>query len=192
MYRKIGLFFLSLWLLFILTIVITVNIPFCFSESCEFIGIGNLISKNVIPIICLLCLVIGFYSFLDFSKKSKGATQIPFKITKIESIDYEHLTFLTTYIVPLVCFNFVNLRYQIVLVILLIVIGIIYVRTDLFYANPTLALLNYRIYKIDGEFKDGQRRDIVLISRKKLDNNQRCDYLKLDNRIYYAKPKVDE
>lgn len=192
MYRKIGLFFLSLWLLFILTIVITVNIPFCFSGNCEFIGIGNLVSKNVIPLISLLSLIIGFYSFLDFSKKLKGATQIPFKIIKIEGIDYEHLTFLTTYIVPLVCFNFVDLRYQIVLVILLIVIGIIYVRTDLFYANPTLALLNYRIYKIDGEFKEGIRRNIILISRKKLENNQRCDYIKLDNRIYYAKPKIDE
>lgn len=192
MYRKIGLFFLSLWLFFILTIVITVNIPLCFSKSCEFIGFGYLFSENIIPLICLFCLIIGLYSFFDFSKKLKGATQIPFKITKIEGIDYEHLTFLTTYIVPLVCFNFVDNRYQIVLVILLVVIGIIYVRTDLFYANPTLALLNYRIYKINGEFKDGVRENIVLISRSKLENNQRCDYIKLDNRIYYAKPKVNE
>jgi len=85
-------------------------------------------------------LIIGLYSFLDFSKQLKGATQIPFKITKIEGIDYEHLTFLTTYIIPLVCFNFIDLRYQTVLVALLVLIGIIYVRTDLFYANPTLGL----------------------------------------------------
>ena len=108
---------------------------------------------------------------------------------KIENIDYEHLTFLTTYIVPLVCFNFVDTRYQLVLIILLVVIGVIYIRTDLFYANPTLALLNYRIYRVDGKFKDGIRENIVLISRKTLEVNQRVDYIKLDNRIYYAKPK---
>ena len=189
MYRKIGLFFLSLWLFFILTIIITADITICFSSDCNFIGLGNLLAKNIIPLICIICLMIGIFSYIDFSYKLKNAIQIPFKIIKIESIDYEHLTFLTTYIVPLVCFNFIDTRYQIVLVILLVVIGIIYVRTDLFYANPTLALLNYRIYRVDGNFKDGGRNNIILISRSKLELDQRIDYLKLDNRIYYAKTK---
>jgi len=189
MYRKIGLFFVSLWLFFILTIIITVEVPICFSKECEFIGLWVLLSKNVIPAICILCLLIGTYSYFDFSFKLNDATQMPFKIKKIEGIDYEHLTFLTTYIVPLVCFNFVDIRYQLVLVILLIVIGVIYIRTDLFYANPTLALLNYKIYRVDGEFKEGIRLDVVLISRTTLELNQRVDYIKLDNRIYYAKPK---
>lgn len=189
MYRKIGLFFLSLWLFFLLTIVITIDVPLCFSQNCEFIGYSELLRRNSIPVICFVCLLIGFYSYLDFTYKLKDATQLPFKIDKIENIDYEHLTFLTTYIVPLVCFNFIDTRYQIVLLILLVVIGIIYIRTDLFYANPTLALLNYRIYKIDGEFKEGIRNNIILITRSKLEINQRCDYIKLDNRIYYAKPK---
>ncbi len=189
MYRKIGLFFLSLWLFFLLTIVITIDVPLCFSKNCEFIEFSELLRRNVIPIICIICLLIGGYSYLDFTYKLKDATQIPFKIVKLENIDYEHLTFLTTYIVPLVCFNFIDSRYQIVLLILLVVIGIIYIRTDLFYANPTLALLNYRIYKIEGEFKEGIRNNIILITRSKLEINQRCDYIKLDNRIYYAKPK---
>lgn len=189
MYRKIGLFFLSLWLFFILTIIITADVPICFSNGCNFIGFRTLLSNNIIPLICIVCLLIGTYSYFDFSFKLKDATQIPFKISKIENIDYEHLTFLTTYIVPLVCFNFIEIRYQLVLIILLVVIGIIYIRTDLFYANPTLALLNYRIYRVDGEFKDGIRENIVLISRKTLEVNQRVDYIKLDNRIYYAKPK---
>lgn len=189
MYRKIGLFFLSLWLFFILTIVITYDIPISISSDFEFIGIGVLLSKNIIPLICIVCLLIGLYSYLDFSHQLKGATQMPFVITEINSIEYEHLTFLTTYIIPLVCFNFIDVRYQIVLLILLIVIGTIYVRTDLFYANPTLAILKYRIYRINGEFKEGSRSGIILISRKKLMLNQRCDYIKLDDRIYYAKPK---
>ncbi len=116
---------------------------------------------------------------------------MPFKIAKIENINYEHLTFLTTYIVPLVCFNFVDLRYQIVLLILIFVIAMIYIKTDLFYANPTLALLNYKIYKVDGDFKDGKRENLILISRNNLELKQRCDYIKLDNRIYFVKPKKE-
>lgn len=192
MYRKIGLFFLSLWLLFILTIIITIDIPICFTGNWEFIGIKKLLSRNAIPLISVISLLIGLYSYYDFTHKLRDAVQVPFKVKKIESIDYEHLTFLTTYIIPLVCFNFQNVRYQIVLFVLLFVIASIYVKTDLFYANPTLALLNFRIYKVNGQFKDGERNDIIIITRKEVKLEDRCDYIKLDNRIYYAKPKLNE
>ena len=187
--RKIGLFILSLWLFFILTIIITIYVPVYFGEDYVFIGWCELLSKNIIPIICLLGIVLGFVSFFDFKNALKSATNMPFSINKIENINCEHLTFLTTYIVPLVFFNFFEIRYQIVLVILLIAICAIYVKTDLFYANPTLALLGFKIYKIDGKFEDGVREGIILISKENLSKEQRCDYLKLDDRIYYVKIK---
>lgn len=189
MKRKIGLFFLSLWLFFILTIIITVHIPITFSENWKFIGWFELLTNNVIPILCVIGIFIGIYSYFDFKYVLKNATNMPFTISKIENINYEHLTFLTTYIVPLVCFNFIEVRYQIVLLVLLVVICIIYVKTDLFYANPTLALLGFKIYKIEGSFEDGTREGIILISKQSLSKNIRCDYIKLDDRIYYAKIK---
>ncbi len=178
-----------MWLFFVLVIIITCKIPICSEGPCEFVGFGELLKSNIIPLLSLIGIAIGAISYFDFNYKLGDATHMPFNIVKIQSIDYEHLTFLTTYIVPLVCFNFLSMRYQIVLLILLVVIGIIYIRTDLFYANPTLALLKYRIYRVDGQFEDGLREEIILIARRKLNKNQRCDYLKLDDRIYYAKPK---
>ncbi len=147
MLRKIGLFFLSLWLLFLLLIIITADIPMCFSKNSEFVGFGYLISHNIIPLFCIISLIIGAFSYYDFIFTTKGSPNLSFEIMEIENIDYEHLTFLTTYIFPLITFNFVSIRYQIVFFILLLVIGIIYIRTDLFYANPTLAILRFRIYR---------------------------------------------
>ncbi|WP_424653440.1 anti-phage protein KwaA [Capnocytophaga sputigena] len=189
MYRKIGLFFLSLWLLFLSIIIITIDIPIYFGDNYKFVNLKELFLQNIVPFICILCLIIGIVSYFDFSFKIKGANQMPFKITKITDINYEHLTFLTTYIIPLVCFDFAKTRHLVVLLLLIIVICIIYIKTDLFYANPTLALLNYRIYNVDGEFKDGDRTNIILISREKLKLGQRCDYIKLDDRIYFVKLK---
>jgi len=187
MKRKIGLFFLSLWLLFVLIIIITVEIPICFSDDCSFIGFGQLISNNVIPLICLIALLIGAVSYFDFRYQMNGSPELSFKITEIENIDYEHLTFLTTYIIPLVCFKFDALRYQLVFVLILTVIGIIYVRTDLFYTNPTLAILQFRIYRVDGEFRGSESRKAkILITKDKLNKDDNVKYLKLDERIYYA------
>ncbi|TDX86569.1 anti-phage protein KwaA [Epilithonimonas xixisoli] len=190
--RKIGLFFLSMWLFFALTIIITGHIPLYYKSDWAFIGWEELLCKNIIPLLCLAGILIGIYSYFDFRFSLKDATNMPFTIKKIEGINYEHLTFLTTYIVPLVCFNFDNTRYQIVLLFLLIVICAIYVKTDLFYANPTLALLGFKIYKIDGNFEDGAREGIILISKENLSKDIRCDYIKLDERIYYAKIKQND
>lgn len=187
MIRKIGLFFLSLWLLFVLIIIITAKVPTCFTGDCTFVGWPYLLSNNLIPILCLFALLVGLISYLDFKYQMKGTPELSFKVTEIENIDYEHLTFLTTYIIPLVCFQFENLRYIIVFIIILFVIGSIYIRTDLFYANPTLAILKFRIYKVSGEFRNGEKRqNRILISKDKLTKDDRVKYLKLDDRIYYA------
>lgn len=105
-----------------------------------------------------------------------------FKVIEIENVEYEHLTFLATYIIPLVCFQLENLRYVVVLIILLVVIGCIHIRTDMFYANPTLALLKFRIYKVKGLFRVGEiRENMILITREELQTKDQIKYIKLDH-----------
>lgn len=187
MIRKIGLFFLSLWLLFVLIILITANIPIEFSINSVFVGWNFLLVNNIIPIFCVISLFIGYVSYRDFIHQTKGTPELSFKIKEIEKIDYEHLTFLTTYIIPLVCFQFDDFRYVIAFLIILFVIGTIYIRTDLFYANPTLAILNFRIYKVTGEFRNGDiRLNKILISKDLFEKEDKVKYYKLDERIYYA------
>ena len=143
MLRKVELYILSLWLLFLFIIIINIDIPTCFHAGCSFIGFDRLLTQgNIISMIAFMFLIVGIISYFRFDYDLKGSGDIPFQIIKIESINYENLTFLTTYVIPLVCFNFVSGRYLIVFVLLLILIGVMYVRTDQFYANPTLALLN--------------------------------------------------
>jgi hypothetical protein len=147
----------------------------------------SLLAKNFISIISFFLLVYCVFAYKHFEFELKGATDLPFEIKKIESINYEHLTFLATYVVPLISFNFSSGRQMIVLVLLLIVMGIIYIKTDLFYANPSLALLGFHIYLATGNFKMGNRDGIVLISRERLSEGQSVSYIKLDDRIYYTK-----
>ena len=185
--EKFKLYLLSLGLLFVFIILFTINIPICFDEACSFVGVKELVYDNVVSIISVLILVYCFYVYNRFVYDLKGATEIPFEIKRIESINYEHLTFLATYIVPLISFDFDNGRQMAVLALLLIVMGIIYIKTDLFYANPTLALLGFHIYRADGHFKNGYREGIILIYRGRIQEKQKVSYIYLDDRIYYVK-----
>lgn len=185
--RKVDLYILSLGLLFVFFIIITINFPDSLFKINNYASWLALLTSNVMAIISMILLAYCFFAYKKFDFDLKGATDIPFEIKKIESINYEHLTFLATYVVPLISFDFGSGRQMIVLALLLIVMGIIYIKTDLFYANPSLALLGFHIYQADGSFKNGDKEGIILICRGRLEEGQRVSYIKLDDRIYYAK-----
>lgn len=105
-------------------------------------------------------------------------------------MNYEHLTFLTTYIIPLICFDLSQIRYVIVLFVLIFIIGIIYIKTDLFFANPTLALLGYHIYKIDAKSKSKEFDQIIVISRSFIKKDQEIKLKLLDDNIFYGRPVI--
>lgn len=186
-FRKINLYILSLGLLFAFFIIITIQFPDEDFNIEELQCWKEILISNIISIICFIMLIYCYFAYKKFEFDLKGTTDIPFSVTKIESINYEHLTFLATYIIPLISFDFESIRQMIVLGLLLVVMGVIYIKTDLFYANPSLALLGFYIYKANGSFKNGIRDDIIIISREKFIIGQKVLYIKLDDRIYYAK-----
>ena len=185
--EKFELYIVSLWLLFLLIVVVTIDIPTCFEPECSFIGLKALAGRNVVPIIALVFVGLGALYYFRFNYKIAGSQSIPVAVSDVEDINYEHLTFLTTYIIPLICFNLTSMRYLIALGLLLIVIGIIYVRTDKFYANPTLAVLGFRLYSAKVTKRTGEEVKVTLITKDRIKSGEKIRFLELDERVYYAK-----
>jgi len=185
--EKFELYILSLWFLFLLIIVVTIDVPFCYGDNCKFIGILPLIQKNIVSIIALLFLAFGTLFYLRFDYRIAGSKSIAAKIVKIEDVNYEHLTFLTTYIIPLICFNLTSTRYLLALGLLLVIIGIIYIKTDKFYANPTLAVLGFRVYKVTLDTRLGLKENLVVISKERLTEGDNINRLSLDEKVYFAR-----
>lgn len=185
--RKIDLYILSLAILFCFFIFITLRFPVCFGAKCEFIGWSLLLKNNVVPLVCLGLLIYCWIAYRRFKYDTNKTVELLLKIIKIEKINYEHLTFLATYIIPLITFDFEKERYVIVLAVLLIIMGVIYIKTDLFYANPSLALLGFNIYKLDVSITGGiNKTGLILITRRQLKENDMVSYIVLDERVYYS------
>lgn len=182
---KIQLYILSLWLLFALLFLNKIQIPLCF-ENCEFIGLGKLITLNIIPIICIVFIIAGFWFYYRFKYIIKGAKSLPEKIEEMENINWEHLTFLVTYIIPLLSFdldfNLTKDRNGLMFFLVLIVIGMIYVKTNMFYNNPTLAILGYHIYKS----KTTNQKNIIIISSEVLQEQDWIEHKHISDNIYFA------
>lgn len=179
---KVGMYLLSLWLLFVLIFVNKVSIDICleckFADNQELIDIAK---ANVLPLICVGLLLVSVACYFRFRYLIAGAQDGPLCIESIEDKNAEHLVFLATYVVPLVGFGLDNVRQIINLGITLGLLGALYVRTNLFYANPTLALLGFRIFNVT--FQDGPA---ILIANSGLEKGDAVNVLKLDKNIYFA------
>ena len=65
----------------------------------------------------------------------------------------------------------------------LILIGCIYVKTNLFYTNPTLSVMGFKVYKLNTQ----QTKDIIVISKNTLHLNDYIHPRQIEDNIYYAK-----
>lgn len=190
MKMKFLMYISSLWLLFIMLIILYIDVPLEFGENSHYIGTWNLITRNIIPVVSIVMLIVSSFFVTTFNYSISRGMQSYFKIKRIQNKNYEHLTFLTTYILPLIAFNLSEIRFVIMFLLLIFVIGFIYVKTDLFYANPTLALLGYQLYEADVEMRDNKTyENLILISKANINKESNLEYLKIDDRIYFVKEK---
>lgn len=177
---KIQFYILSLWLLFILIFINKINISFCFGEDCHFIGMKELIHNNLVPLISIVFIIAGFVFYFRFKYLVNGNHSLPERVISIENVNFEHLTFLATYLLPFLTFNLTEDRNALIFFLILIIIGSIYVKTNMFYSNPTLALLGYHIYKIS----TSNRKNVIIISKDKISQNDWIKVKILDDNIY--------
>lgn len=188
---KIELYILSLWLLFGLLLINKIEVPICFGSDCHFVGFWKLLEANWIPAICIIGMIWGCYSFWRFKHRViDSSKQGPWQIEEIENISFENLGFLATYIIPLLCFDLdFHLdegRNALMLFLVLFAIGAVYIKANLYYTNPSLALMNFRIYRISYRDQGVIKKGIVL-SREKLKIADKVFAKYIDDNIYYIK-----
>ncbi len=188
---KIELYILSLWMLFFLLFCNKIEFPIYFGSNWEFIGFWQLIKTNWIPSFCIIGMIHGFLIFRRFKNRIMDSSkQGPWEIAEIETLSFENLSFLATYIIPLLCFDLdFHLdegRNAIMLLLVLIAIGAIYVKANLYYTNPSLALLGFNIYKITYNSQNKVKKCIV-ITRTKLNEGNKIFAKHIDEEIYYVR-----
>ena len=183
---KLHFYIMSLWLLFVLLFLLTVDIPISFSKDAHFIGVMPLLKRNWFAFISLLLALLGIVFASMESRTGAGVAYPPYATISVQNENYAYLTFLTAYIIPLIGIDLTKVRYVIVLGVLLVLIGFIFIRMDLYYGNPTLALMGYRLYR--AEIKGCEAPDgIILISRDRLNKASSIKWIPIDEYVWIAK-----
>ncbi len=87
---------------------------------------------------------------------------------KTEENSDKFLEYIIAYIIPFLGFNLSTIPDLVSVVIVLILIGTLYVRSDLIYMNPMLNLFGYILNKVETDSVD-----FMVRSNNKLKNNQK-------------------
>lgn len=147
----------------------------------------QIIACNSQVIFFIFLISLGLLSYVIFQNNSNYGKRTAKRFTDITPADFDHLTFLSTYIIPLITFNLNTPRNFIVVMALLLMIGAIYLKSNLYYLNPTLLLFGYRIYKAKSDTKP-----VVLIVKGSITEISQMLHSKdLGNNIYIVKGKTN-
>lgn len=181
---KLRFYIMSLWLLFLIIFFLTVDVDV--NSVFDVKGVLEIFKQNWLAISSLILCALGVYFAIQINYEWKGVSNPPYKISTIKNENYEYLTFLTTYVIPLISIDLEKVRYVIVLAILLVMIGLIFIRMDLYYANPTLALMGYRIYRAS-IYGHNMPEGVVVISKDKLFSNNFIKWIPISENVWVAK-----
>ncbi|WP_409161667.1 anti-phage protein KwaA [Pectobacterium sp. B2J-2] len=190
-YLKTVLYILSLWLLFLSLLIMSFDKvliknlwDYVFTENFTF-PISSLRVRNIVFIVSLVFIFIGAIILIILANSFGSGWSVACTVSDISNENHEHLEFLTTYIMPLVFTDVDSKRTVLNLGLMIFVIGAIYVKTNRFYSNPSLAILGFRIYKAN--VHDRGVKKCTIICRGVLKNTDSIKYIKIDDETYLAK-----
>lgn len=186
---KVAMFNLSLLPLYLILFVQHFNVKaFAVPSSCsdlKSIVIAVFHSNAFILALVVLLVLTGLVALYVFQNIIKYGREDSVHLTNVNSKEFEHLTFVATYVLPLFAYQIKNIQSFIVFVLLLVLIGSLYVKSNWYYLNPVLLFFGYSIYSA----KLGDK-NVVLIARFKLNKSEvNSRYIDLGNNILFL---VDE
>lgn len=186
---KLSLYCISLWILMFMLIVLKIDVSMIGTKAI-WQTIKQFIAANSFSMICLGIILIGLIGYVYFKDSLNNAKRLPVEIEKCESVNYENLSFLATYVIPLVCFPMETEREIFVLFAVIVIIGCIFVKTNLYYTNPSLVLLGFNVYSV--KCKNGLAfNEGIVIVKGQLKEKDTIKYMSLSDNVYFARRLKD-
>ncbi|MFA7824674.1 anti-phage protein KwaA [Aeromonas sp. s3] len=186
--EKIKLYILSLMFLFVMVIFLSIDIkpPSSDSEVRYNIAIYYILS-NWLPILMFFSIIYCEFIRREFDFELNGSASDSLLVIDCKSENYEHLSFLATYIVPFAGLNFDSPLKLLAYLFLLVVIGIIFVRTDKYYTNPTLSIYGYKLYRATLADHVSHYHSVIVITKHDLKKGQNIAYKFISEDVCFAR-----
>jgi hypothetical protein len=137
-----------------------------------------------VAIVILTVGAAGLLWMLQYLRKAQTISAIHLNIAAFHRRDTEAMAYIVTYIIPFLVIPLHGWKEGIALSIFFVVLGILYVNSNMIHINPMLNLLGYHLYEITTE--DGGVHS--LLSRRSIRHRGTIAAVKLQDDIFLEKP----
>lgn len=138
--------------------------------------INHNLSFNILNTLCLclLLVLIGFGILGVYRENHKSYAIIKkIKILKKKSITEQHfLGYFSLFVLFALTFELERVSMFVIFLIIIILIGIVYIKNNLFYINPLLNILGYNFYDIDYLDENGNKHTTKFFYKGQINENQ--------------------
>lgn len=191
---KLSLYLLSISPVFLFSAILCADIPVCWPwEKWEFVGKDYLIDHNILSLTVLGLGVVILIITCFIIKKSvtHSSAQQSKTVISFESLNAEVITYVASFFVPLVSFNLLQINYWLVLILIFILLGFCFFKSDRFFCNPMLLLFGFNVYKTELKLhtESGKEEKVTetLIVHGVLNEGNVLKNIALTNNLYYAR-----
>lgn len=138
----------------------------------------------------LLCLILLAYIILMHRNKKAGAYTVKIISVNNRSAEY-YLSYYSFFILTLIGFSLTDPVDLIVLSMLLVLLGIVYIKNDLFFMNPTINIFRSYIYEVEYEDNDKTFTKLI-ISPQKIYEGNIVDVIISDSEFTFLRRKHEQ
>lgn len=181
----------SLSPLALLTIIKNFSFELCDNVG-QKLGVAEFIKANlpllIVMSFCAVWLVLAAVFLISFNAFKYADRKGGFSIDVVEQREEDSLNFFLTLILPLIIDDLNTWHGLILFFVIIALIWGLLSNTKLFYANPILALLGYRIAEI--AFIENQEKGVrtyIALSRGKLDEKNNVEYKDITEEVMFVK-----
>lgn len=130
---------------------------------------------NIYLIIEIAIIGVLIISFSNLMSNNKKLATKKVKVLAVSNRTGEYyLGYYSLFILSLLGFSFINIVDILVLCLLIITLGVVYIKNELYFMNPTINIFRSYIYEVEYSYKDQIERKLI-ISKEKVKINEIID-----------------
>lgn len=137
--------------------------------------------------VSFLWVMVSVLFYLDFLAFKWSGKKGGFEIRKFEEKEEASLNFFLTLIIPLLIDDLYRIQSAVSFLLVVVMICILLSRTSLFYANPILSILGYRVFEFEFLENSEYEGRCIGISREKLKEVKCIEYKEISGNILFVK-----
>lgn len=156
------------------------------------LGLKDFIFENIVLLVvllfCFIWVILALVFFISFGAFKWNNKQSGYEISSLVEKEDAGLNFFLTLIIPLLLDDVNTLQGALTFAIVVLLICILLYKTNLFYANPVLALLGYRVYEFS--FKQNEEygdKQYIGLCKGKLTKSGSIEFKQITDKVIYIK-----